>query len=219
MSHVCREDIVGFDQLLKLPATHSDRKAVEDCPRCGARLLAYQKFMLASDLSGADAKAAQKHLTAFIEAEAARSLPPPKVSKQTAPRGLFAFPQLRWVVPVAAVLVAVAIGVWRMQPGIDRAPEVRAVDDATTIELLQVQLMNGAVELTWEPVPTAEEYAVRLLDQSFAEIRRAGPTPTTTLRVDLDSSEGVRYCQVVALQSGDEIAVSPIRRLPAAESR
>ncbi|MCI0452659.1 MAG: hypothetical protein L0Z51_09780 [Candidatus Latescibacteria bacterium] len=219
MSHTCREDMSGFDQLLKLPPGHPNRKVVEDCPRCGARFLAYRKFMLADDLSGADTKAAQRHLSAFIEAEAARSLPQPNVSKQTAPRARFAFPQLRWVVPVAAVLVAVAIGVWRMQPGADRAPEVRAVEDAASIELLQVQLMNGVVDLTWEPVPTAEEYAVRLLDQSFAEIRRAGPVATTTLRVDLDPAEGVRYCQVVALVSGDEIAVSPIRRLPATESR
>jgi hypothetical protein len=178
-------------------------------------LLAYRKFLLAAEAPGTDGKAAQRHLTAFIESAAASALPQPK---QQEPRMRFALPRLGWVVPVAAVLVAVAIGVWRMQAGIDERPEVRAVEDAASIELLRVQLMNGAVELTWAPLPSADEYVVRLLDQSFAEIRRAGPTATTTLRVDLDPAEGVRYCQVVALLAGDEVAASPIRRLPATES-
>ncbi len=209
MSHACRDDMTGFDHLLQLPAHHPDRKDVEDCPRCGARLLAYQAFMLAGDVTGADAAAAQTRLTAFIASESASALPQ-AIAAASARRERWKFFEIRWLVPAAAVLIVAAIGVWRMQPGTDRSTEVRAVGDASRIVLLPAPPVDGATEIAWEPVSSADAYQVRLLGPDFAELRRVGPVQETSIRVE---SAAASYYQVVALAHGDEVAASPIRRL------
>jgi hypothetical protein len=119
---------------------------------------------------------------------------------------------------VAAVVIMIAIGVWRMQPANDRSHDVRAVGDAATLVMLPVRQVNGALELSWEPVPSADAYEVRLLTSDFTEVRRVGPVSATTLRLSVDD-ERASYCQVVALALGDEIAASAIRRLAGEEPR
>jgi hypothetical protein len=214
MSHVCREDLTGFDRLLRLPAEHPDRKAVEDCPRCGSRLRAYQAFLRASDAPGSDPGGAQARLTAFIASTLPAALPPAREAPTGQTR--WKLPGFRWLVPVAAVVIMIAIGVWRMQPANDRSHDVRAVGDAATLVMLPVRQVNGALELSWEPVPSADAYEVRLLTSDFTEVRRVGPVSATTLRLSVDD-ERASYCQVVALALGDEIAASAIRRLAGEE--
>ncbi len=219
MKHVCHDDMSGFDRLLHLPETHPDRTAVEDCPRCASRFLAFRTFLEGRDIAGADPVEAEKHLSEYVTAQAAAHLGPAPAESEgwwTRLRRVLSAPRV--VMPTLVAVTLIAIGVWRWQPWVDRSLEVRStgVPHTSAVMILSVgAAADGSVDIAWEPVESADAYAIRLLRADFTEIHRLGPVTVTTLSIAAsESPDGVRYWQVVALKGGDEIAASPIREMP-----
>lgn len=219
MSHVCRDDMSGFDRLLRLPPDAPERVEVEACPRCGARFLEFRAFLRGDDVPGANPVEAEERLSSLVDAHAPELLGQPRRDGDgwwaRVRRGLST---PRVVVPALALMAIIVVGVWRWQPWVDRSLEVRSTAvERGSITLISVEEGDdGGVSVTWAPVPSADSYAVRLLGARFTEIRRIGPVTTTDIRIepaDLPSDKPL-YWQVVALQGGDEIASSPIRELP-----
>jgi hypothetical protein len=221
VSHTCRDDMGDFDRLLQLPADHPERAEVEACPRCGSRLLEFQMFLRGDDVAGAQPADAEARLSERLGAHGASLLGRGVGARDgwwMRLRRLLASPQV--AVPALVAMAVIAVGIWRWQPWVDRSLEVRSTTaEAPTVAIVSEQAdSDGGLAIAFKPVPSADAYAVRLLRADFTEIRRLGPVTTASIKIDsADVPAGERvYWQVVALKSGDEIAVSPIRSFPPA---
>lgn len=212
MSHVCRDDMGSFDRLLRLPPDHPERAEVEACPRCGARFLEFQMFLQGADVEGADPAGAERVLSERVRVLASAQAD----GWWTRVRRSFSSPKM--LVPALVAMAVIAIGVWRWQPWVDRSLEVRSTEVSSPGVVIESTRTNpdGSVEVAWRAFPSADAYAVRVLRADLTEIRRIGPVTATTARIDdAGLPSGTKfYCQVVALQGGDRIASSPIRKLP-----
>jgi hypothetical protein len=224
MKHVCSEDMKGFDQLLSLPPEDAERAAVEACPRCGSRFLAFQAFLRAQDVAGADPEEAEKRLTELVQGLTADLVGEPANGRPGFwERFRRSMVGPRVLVPAMAAALLIALGVLRWHPWVDDSPGLRSnsADVQTVVLLSATAVSDGALDVSWEPVALADAYAVRLLRADLTEIRRVGPIVDTSAHIDTAAarSEGGVYWQLVALQNGDEIAASAIREFSPPASR
>lgn len=192
-----------LDELLdarEAAASDPRRRHLEQCPRCRAALAEYLEFAEPGTLPrGADALDAGRRLDAFRKA---------RLEPGVIIRPWFRRP-LTMMAGLAAVLM-LAAGLPRFLSDQGAPPAeiiLRDLGDqefALTAEV--TSLPTGDVHWTWQAVPGADAYEVRLFGGSLALLQAepAGDALELTLTAP---AEAVAW-QVVALRRGDELARS-----------
>jgi hypothetical protein len=195
--------------LARLPGTDPRRRHAAACPRCSALLFAYEEFMRADEIAGADTSDADARLSEFVterieQAPAVRAAGSPRADRTK----WFSFSLLR-TAAVAAMVVVGVVALARWQPW-TRDEIVPRGDVATEIAGMSASTMSdGTVELRWNAVSGADNYRVVLLAEDLSELKRMESTEPA-VRVGTDVSPW--YWQVVALREGGELVVSDPER-------
>ncbi|HET6348859.1 MAG TPA: hypothetical protein VFH88_07215 [Candidatus Krumholzibacteria bacterium] len=200
----------------QLPDDDPVRRHAATCPRCSARWFAYQEFVRAQSLEGADAEDADTRLARFIETHIEAAETAPVTGSPRRGRGRWFDVSWLRLGLAAVVLVVVAVTVWRWQPWVPKEPLYRGETSAHFTGLHAAAGTDGLIELTWDPVRNADAYRVTMLAQDLTEIEQLGPTPALSIRFD-PSADGVKpawYWQVTALYQGGELLTSDPQRLP-----
>ena len=198
-------------EVLAAPASWSAevRGHVEGCARCLAWRREHEAF-LAGDpaIPAAERDAAHARLTAFtreltgVDAPVAAAREPGRgfFARHLAP--LFA-PPLRLAGALAVIAIVSAVMVARREPSPARIGEAtrgeRAVATATANFDAQ-----GRLQLRWEPVAGADDYAIELLDVTMAPVW-TGDTTATAFGVDPAVAPNAAYARVVAKRRGDRL--------------
>ncbi len=181
------------------------RRHADVCPRCSAAMTAYREFLRAEAPRGARVADADRHLARFIgeRVEGVEVAPPVR----------FRWPNLRWAVAAAVVVVGATLIAKQMDRG---DGVVLRGEPRVELSVLEARtLANGSIELGWNAVPDADQYQVVLLRNNLTEVARM--VATTELRATLDRSslpsDAVRW-QVAAFREGAVIIESTPQELP-----
>lgn len=206
-------DIERIAEVVDLPADHSMRRHVDDCPRCRNLLRSYQKFLRAEPVAGVGVEAARQKLDALIASKVGErsAAPRPSSSFSSVLRGFIRPVPL---LATAAAAVVVAVVVWQQS----RGPEVlrlRSGPTSQTAALAPAEVRpDGSIHLSWAAVPGADAYQVRIYGPSFTEIYRHPNVTETSVVIDrslLPSDLPPRLdlmWRVYALQAGDVVEAS-----------
>jgi hypothetical protein len=203
-------------RILALPEDHPERVAFEQQPDSGAMLKLYQHFLEAPDMVGARTEEAELRLRELIDQQLPHAQPDTPADGPSWLERVSQFLKPSVLAPVAAI-VAIAIGINMWQTQETPEPVLRNVNPSDSITLSAPTATDaGGFVLAWEPVLGADTYQVRLLAADLTVLHSLDPVnnPTVTVtNVTLDETGEVRYWQVVALQGGDELMLSPIEVL------
>jgi len=175
----------------ELPASDPRRAHVAQCPRCGALLDAYARFLEpGAEADAAHVAAADTRLSEFL----ARTLgapAPARAPARTAPRtswwaALFA-PAMRPALGfVMAAIVLGGIVVWPRLAGRGPADALRGGSQRATVPTLRITdatLGVAGLRMAWESVADADAYEVRIYSDALAEIARLNANGDTMLIV------------------------------------
>jgi hypothetical protein len=196
-----------------LPPDHPMRRHAATCPRCSSLLFAYESFVRADAVQGADAPEAERRLDAFITRRVQGGEPEPAPVARAPKRGRgrwFELPAFRFAAAaVALVLIATVVARW--QPWAPERIVYRGEGDAA-IEVEPAQLLaDGAFELRWTAVPGADSYRVTILGADLSELARLPLPNQVGARFDpksLAAGQTAAYWRVEALREGGVIASS-----------
>ena len=181
------------------------RRHADVCPRCNAAMTAYREFLRAEAPRGANVADADRHLARFI-GERVEGV-------EVAPPARFRWPNLRWAVAAAVVVVGASLIAKQMDRG--DGVVLRGEPRVELTVLAPRTLADGSVELGWNAVKDADQYQVVLLAGDLSEVARM--VPTTELRASVNRSalphDAVRW-QVVAFREGAVIVESTPQELP-----
>jgi hypothetical protein len=204
-----------IERYFNLAPDDPERLKFEENPENAALLLLHDRFLDPQEPNGARPDEAEAFMREFIARQ-------PLAPDQAESRSFSWRDRLghmfnpRVLTPIAAVMVvAVAITAWQSNP--TQNPVLRNLDDDRSLVVAEPEpLTGGGYTLSWQAVPDADQYVVRLLSADLNEIRRLGPMVGISMAVteaDLNKSGDVRFWQVVALRSGDEFIRSSIQLL------
>jgi hypothetical protein len=199
------------------------------CPRCAARLAAYQDFLaMGQGAENPREEDAAARLGAFVEDAVLRTAPQRKDTSSAAQpfgrvmgsfRPWFAsLASPRRLAPVlggalALLAVVLALHPWELRT---ESPLLLRGEDATAAMRTgrPLVLANGDIELRWAPAPGAQSYVVVILSPGFQELgrREAGLDTVATIGPDVlqqPTTQPFRgFWQVRAMAKGAEIARS-----------
>lgn len=223
MTHIEPEDLGLVEGLA---ADDPRRLHLESCPRCQARLEAYQEFLKERPLSeGAQPVVARARLRDAVRAELGASAA--RQATAAAPRSwwdsLTRIPRPALAVAGALAVVAVAFVGIRVLAPFGEEPITLRAGDATPaegeVELISTKpLADDGIALAWRAVPGADGYELRALaiDLSFVASRAVGADTAATFAAHADSPifAPARYVTVVALAGRDVVAESRPVALP-----
>lgn len=204
-------DIEAIAEVLQLPASDPRRRHVERCARCSALALAYEAFVRAEPVAGADPADARRRLAAAVPGEKG----PRVMSRRDAAPGRRR--GARWILrPVWGVATVVGllvvVAVIRLHPWLPAPTVLRGGSNERIHVEAPVTGEDGAIELRWSAVEGADAYRVTLLAADLSEISTTAATPDTHLTLPPGSSakgEKLRaYWQVTAFAGGDPVATS-----------
>jgi hypothetical protein len=181
-----------------LPASDPRRAHVAQCPRCGALLDAYARFLEpGAEADAAPVGAADVRLSEFlartigVPATPAATPAPARAPARTAPRAswwaaLFA-PAMRPALGfVVAAIVLGGIVVWPRLAGRGPTDALRGGSQRTAVLTLRITDATLGVEglrMAWDPVAEADTYEVRVYSDALAEIARLNANGDTMLIV------------------------------------
>lgn len=220
---------VAIDELARvaaLPEGDPERRHLDTCDRCQARLAMLCRFESPGDPpAAAGVERAHPHLVATIERLSRGEVPAHSERRARPPAGRILrvrhlVPALGWVVAAGLLVVAGIVllrpqgshGLMRGESGV--SPGMRsgfASHPATAVD--------GRMSLSWDPMPGADRYQVVFFDGALREIGRLAPTTATGIAVSPDSLPGppargsVIGWEVEALARGDRIARTATRSL------
>lgn len=215
-------DIDRIPEVLELPADDPRRRHLSECPRCSSVLLSYQAFLEAEALPGSDTADAEARLRASVQSMIEESSGDPSMARSVRERpgflaeivrGFFLRPA--WV---AAALVIIAAGIMLWRPWVQDRPALRGTSPESELGrplgLEAPQLLeDGNLRLAWQPLEGADSYHVCLYDRDLSELIRFGPVSETTLVLRRSmlpaDAPATMLWRIIALDEGDEIAVSP----------
>ncbi len=202
-----------------LPDNDPKSVHVRECPRCRALLDSYLAFMSGGNEADADRLVeAENVLRDRIAAEIARTgdvggSPVPK-KRRPETRGLRG---VRRALLATAALLLVAVFLYNINEGDER--EIRLRGEPKTSEQEWGWGDNrvgadGSLLLSWEPLASADEYAIDLYDTDLELLRRFGPYKKTSATISNDDivalgSPRIILLRVVARRRGDDVSVSP----------
>lgn len=214
MSSRCIES-ERIGEVAELPADHSLRRHVEECPRCRNLLRSYQTFLRAEPVTGFGIDAERRKLDALISSKVSGRQP------EASRRSLTGFgSMLRGLmrpvplIAVGAVVVLVAVVVWQQS----RGPEgifLRSEPVTQTGALPPAEVRaDGSIHLSWAAVSGADAYQVRIYGPGLTEIYRHPDVAATSVVIDrallpndLPPTLDLMW-RVYALQAGDVLEVS-----------
>lgn len=208
-------DVDRIAEILQLPADHSRRRHVDECPRCRSLADSYRSFIDAKPAKESGLDEVISVLDAHIDRDAAR-WNPAESHRLSLSRARWWQGFLRPAPLVAAAAVAV-LAVWWMA----RAPEESILRNQTptsqaVVVLHEAQVRSdGDIFLSWDPVPGADRYQVRIYRSDLHELYRSPDVTDATLLVgrsafpaDMPNALDLTW-EVYARYRGDDIAVSP----------
>ncbi len=207
-------DVDRIAEVLELPADHSQRRHVDACPRCRSLAHSYRSFIDAKPAKEAGLDEVISVLDAHIDQDAARWTP--------AETHRLPLSRARWwqgllrPAPLAAAAAVVVVAVWWMA----RGPEESLVRDGAqpsqaVVLLHEAQVRSdGDILLSWDPVPGADRYQVRIYRADLHELYRSSDVTDATLVVsrnalpaDTPSPSDLTW-EVYARYGADVVAVS-----------
>jgi len=155
------------------------RRHVRVCPRCAARLAAYQEFLaLRGEAKDAREEDAAARLNAFVEEAVLGGAPWPQDAPAMGPlrQWLASLARPHRLVPACAGVLAVAILALIVRPweaGHDAPLRLRGEEAAAAVHTFDpVPGENGTLLLRWSAVPGAQTYVVVILSPGFLELGR-----------------------------------------------
>jgi hypothetical protein len=214
-----------FEELLRLDPGDPRRAHLEDCPRCSARVTAFQSFLTMRPLpEGIDLDEARRRLSQALRQEVAGRERASR-SRPSFPSGFFLWP--RWK-PALGLAAALALGVILVRTTLDRRPDQEIVlrgdsGAGPAVVLLQpVPAEDGALLLRWRKAQDAEGYRVLIYGPDLAEIARIEAGGDTALVLtaarlsQLARPGSAVFWRVATLGRGDQLSLSApsILRLP-----
>jgi hypothetical protein len=199
-------------EVVNLPVDDPIRRHVDECPRCRNLLRSYLSFMDATPVEGFPIDAARRHLDALIDAKVGAGAAPGPASRFSALLRGLARP-VPLLAAVAAVTV-VAVVVWQQSRG-PEGVNLREEPAANHMTLAPAEVRaDGSVHLSWDAVPGADSYQVRVYGPGLTEIYRSADVTDTSVVVDrsalpsdLPPTLDLMW-RVYALQAGDVIQTS-----------
>lgn len=223
----------GLEEILRLDPADPRRAALEECPRCQARLLLFRSFLEpGGQPAGADLQDARRRLSRALAAE----FRPSATSRNEARRSRFSPPSwLGWrpALGLATAMAVVALVLYfRAGPPVPHIGALSPTGSGNAVRLraepsgprspaeigpvlLPVQAgANGSLVLRWTRVPKADAYVVLFHAMNLTEILRLEAGPDTSLAIPPATAarlgargENVLW-SVSARAEGDEIAAS-----------
>lgn len=214
-------------------ADDPERRHLERCPRCLARLALAREFLRGRPgPAESHPEAARRELTAWLEREVIAAPARPAAPGRAHLPWRSAWPGHAWA-PALAAAALIVVTVWLAgRPTTPERGEPRlrggtsAPGDPRARFAVEVRLAGDGqgVELRWPAVPGAGSYRVSVLRTDLSEIARfeAGAEtrcalPAEAVRrlaAETGASEVRPLIQVTALRFGDPIARSRFVRLP-----
>lgn len=228
------EDLAG---IAKLTADDPRRAHLSRCPRCRARLAAFEAFMLNDDLPGeADPQDAETRLTAALQREifGDEDLPAEQATRYAATRPsrwqqflrALTTPALRPVWGVAAALLLVVVvheALLSDRPRV--APMVLRGEEGSpteTVAATAIREPDGDIVISWTVFPESDRCEIAFYGGNLAEIGRLDGGSGTELRISpgdlpLKAGRPGLFWRVIYLRGGDDVAQSVLVGLPTSE--
>jgi len=218
-------------ELAGIAPTDPRMSHVEACPRCAAKLAAYEAYLQGDAPAEARPQEARRTLDSFIEREIVGAAGEADAIEREAglgpePRGFVRRLTAWWTSPAArpavafAVLAMVAIAsLWLVRRSEIGTPVMRGDTrpGATFMTTGPVTSHQGSLELSWNSVPGAERYEVEILDQNLDLLLAQTTTDTTLILGNLPTPDGVTApttWRVIAQGGGRDMARSRPEPLP-----
>jgi len=204
-------DIERIAEVTELSADDPVRQHVESCPRCRNLLRSYLSFAGAAPVEGFAIESARRQLDAFIDATVGAGATPGPSRFSLFMRGLMRPAPL---LTAAAVAVIAAAVIWQQSRG-PEGVKLREDPVASHMTLAPAEVRaDGSIRLSWDAVPNADAYQVRVYGPGLTEIYRCPDTAETAVVIDrsalpsdLPPTLDLMW-RVYALQSGDVIQTS-----------
>jgi hypothetical protein len=205
-------DLEKIEEVLALPADHPERRHAETCPRCTSLVASYRSFVDAVADADADIDWARSVLDARIRDGARRWSPRPGTPSLR--RSMWSvFRRPAFVVALATLVIGV-VAVWTLRSPERETFRGNRTESAEVVLHPPVVTTPGAIKLSWDVVPGADRYQVRIYGPDMSEIYRPAAGPETSLTLsrsalpaDLPADLSLSW-QVDALSNGDVIASS-----------
>ncbi len=223
-------DLLPDIALLPLGGDAEDpqRRHLDGCPRCQARLADYRDFMAAAmPVPPREVAAAMAALDAGLRSANAgeASLPAPAERRGRILHPSFAHPLARVAFALAALfLLLVALDALPERPQRReirlRAEQVPPAPGSGLVLDAPRFLPDGALELSWQALPGADEYRLRLLAVDLALLAERGVGTATQLHLAatelaaLRAAGAILVWQVEARAGGDPLAISTPAAIP-----
>ncbi len=207
-------DVDRIAEVLELPADHARRRHVDACPRCRSLADSYRSFIDAKPAKESGLDEVISVLDAHIDQDAAR-WHPAESHRLSLSRARWWQGFLRPAPLVAAAAVAI-LAVWWMA----RGPEESVLRNQTppsqaVVVLHEAQVRSdGDILLSWDPVPGADRYQVRIYRSDLHELYRSSDVTDaallvarTALPADMPNAFDLTW-EVYARYGTDVIAIS-----------
>ncbi len=201
--------------LKQLGADDPRRRHATTCPRCSSLLFAFEAFVEAGAVDGANPVAAEAELARFIATSVAGKQADSISGGPRRGRGRWFDASLLRYAAAAAAVVLLAVVVARWQPWQSKEIVYRGEASARFTGLRATATGEGTFALHWDAVKSADAYRVTILSEDLSEITRLAPGASLSARADLRGAAGTPYYwQVTALLEGSELLTSDPQRLP-----
>lgn len=206
----------GLGVVLDAPQSDARRRHLNGCTRCEMLIEAYREFLEEPKEPDAAVEALKRSLVVAIEARSAGT-PGLLASLRSGLARLLSQP-----IPAIAMLALIGGAVIILRQLMPESREVHlrqrppshAGGAAGNVELAPpVHQPDGSIELSWNPVPGADSYEIRIYSGSLDEVARLGPQPATRLRLNRADSAlahvpDMFLIKVLALHESDLIGES-----------
>ena len=214
-------------EIMEQPEDSPRRNHLDNCPRCRARLATFQEFIASEgECDPARLELAMTRLGNDLDLEIFGEVNTPRPEPGNSIFQRYLDSRITRVVMAMAAMIILFFTLDGLVHRPDN-PEIllRANNQSTaTNELLLHQtapLADGAVELSWQGIPDADTYRVKILGTDLRELASFDLAGSTSFRLDPQIladpafGPGPFAWLVIALNGGDEIARSrPVPMVP-----
>src|SRR5262249_55667253 len=160
------KECIPVDQLGTLKQLSDDdprHRHAASCPRCSSLLFAYEEFVRADAVDGANPVTAEMQLSRFIATNVEQKQPERGSGTPRPSRGRWFDFSILGVAAVAAAVILVAVFLW--QPWETKSIVYRGEQKVQFSGLAATRAADGSVDVRWGAVTNADAYRVTILAQ------------------------------------------------------